>query len=61
VIDDHRRYAYVAPHPDQGGDAAAAVLGRAIDHLGRRAPKPAVRTTKTLSPRLAETLANPAV
>jgi transposase InsO family protein len=34
VIDDHSRYAYVEQHPDQGGDTAAAVLGRAIDHLG---------------------------
>ena len=33
VIDDHSRYAYVEQHPDQGGDTAAAVLGRAIDHL----------------------------
>ncbi len=34
VIDDHSRHAYVEQHPDQGGDTAAAVLGRAIDHLG---------------------------
>jgi transposase InsO family protein len=33
VIDDHSRYAYVEQHPDQGGETAAAVLGRAIDHL----------------------------
>jgi transposase InsO family protein len=35
VVDDHSRYAYVEQHPDQGGDTAAAVLGRAIDHLGK--------------------------
>jgi transposase InsO family protein len=33
VVDDHSRYAYVEQHPDQGGDTAAAVLGRAISHL----------------------------
>lgn len=33
VVDDHSRYAYVEQHRDQGGDTAAAVLGRAIDHL----------------------------
>jgi transposase InsO family protein len=33
VIDDHSRYAYVEQHPDQGGDTAAGVLGRAISHL----------------------------
>ena len=35
VIDDHSRYAYVEQHPDQGGDTAAAVLGRAIEHFAR--------------------------
>ncbi len=42
VIDDHSRYAYVEQHPDQGGDTAAAVLGRAIEHfvaLGLGAPE----------------------
>ena len=42
VIDDHSRYAYVEQHPDQGGDTAAAVLGRAIAHfasLGMRPPE----------------------
>lgn len=42
VIDDHSRYAYVEQHPDQGGDTAAAVLGRAIEHfatLGIKAPE----------------------
>jgi transposase InsO family protein len=42
VIDDHSRYAYVEQHPDQGGDTAAAVLGRAIEHfasLGMKAPE----------------------
>ena len=42
VIDDHCRYAYVEQHPDQGGDTAAAVLGRAIEHfaaLGLKAPE----------------------
>ena len=34
VVDDHSRYAYVEQHPDQGGETAAAVLGRAIGHLG---------------------------
>ena len=33
VIDDRSRYAYVEQHPDQGGETAAAVLGRAIEHL----------------------------
>src|ERR1700742_1605370 len=33
VIDDHSRYAYVEQHPDQGGNTAAAVLERAIEHL----------------------------
>jgi len=33
VIDDHSRYAYVEQHRDQGGDTAAAVLGRAIEHF----------------------------
>jgi transposase InsO family protein len=42
VIDDHSRYAYVEQHPDQGGDTAAAVLGRAVEHfagLGIGAPE----------------------
>jgi len=42
VIDDHSRYAYVEQHRDQGGDTAAAVLARAIEHfsgLGLRAPE----------------------
>jgi hypothetical protein len=42
VIDDHSRYAYVEQHPDQGGDTAAAVLGRAIEHfsaLGLEGPE----------------------
>jgi Integrase core domain len=42
VIDDHSRYAYVEQHRDQGGDTAAAVLSRAIDHfasLGMKAPE----------------------
>lgn len=42
VIDDHSRYAYVEQHRDQGGDTAAAVLGRAIEHfsaLGLKAPE----------------------
>jgi transposase InsO family protein len=42
VIDDHSRYAYVEQHPDQGGDTAAAVLGRAIEHfasLGMKTPE----------------------
>jgi len=42
VIDDHSRYAYVEQHRDQGGDTAAAVLGRAIEHfsaLGLRSPE----------------------
>ena len=33
VVDDHSRYAYVEQHPDQGGNTAAAVLGRAIEHF----------------------------
>jgi len=33
VVDDHSRYAYVEQHPDQGGETAAAVLGRAIGHF----------------------------
>jgi transposase InsO family protein len=33
VIDDHSRYAYVEQHPDQSGNTAAAVLGRAVEHL----------------------------
>jgi transposase InsO family protein len=42
VIDDHSRYAYVEQHPGQGGDTAAAVLERAIEHfaaLGMKAPE----------------------
>jgi transposase InsO family protein len=42
VVDDHSRYAYVEQHPDQGGDTAAAVLERAIEHfasLGMKAPE----------------------
>jgi transposase InsO family protein len=42
VIDDHSRYAYVEQHRDQGGETAAAVLGRAIDHfasLGLKGPE----------------------
>jgi transposase InsO family protein len=42
VIDDHSRYAYVEQHPDQSGNTAAAVLGRAIEHfslLGMKAPE----------------------
>jgi transposase InsO family protein len=42
VIDDHSRYAYVECHRDQGGDTAAAVLGRAVEHfaaLGMKAPE----------------------
>ncbi|HMI81309.1 MAG TPA: DDE-type integrase/transposase/recombinase, partial [Solirubrobacterales bacterium] len=42
VIDDHSRYAYVEQHRDQGGDTAAAVLGRAIEHfaaLGMKGPE----------------------
>jgi transposase InsO family protein len=42
VIDDHSRYAYVEQHPDQGGETAAAVLERAIEHfatLGIRGPE----------------------
>jgi transposase InsO family protein len=41
VIDDHSRYAYVEQHRDQGGDTAAAVLARAIEHfsaLGLNSP-----------------------
>jgi transposase InsO family protein len=33
VIDDHSRYAYVEQHRDQGGDTAALVLDRAIEHF----------------------------
>jgi len=33
VIDDHSRYAYVEQHRDQGGETAAAVLVRAIEHF----------------------------
>ena len=42
VIDDHSRYAYVEQHRDQGGNTAAAVLERAIEHfssLGMKAPE----------------------
>jgi transposase InsO family protein len=42
VIDDHSRYAYVEQHPGQGGDIAAAVLDRAIEHfslLDMKAPE----------------------
>jgi transposase InsO family protein len=42
VIDDHSRYAYVEQHRDQGGETAAAVLGRAIEHfaaLGMKGPE----------------------
>jgi transposase InsO family protein len=42
VIDDRSRYAYVEQHRDQGGDTAAAVLGRAIEHfasLGMKGPE----------------------
>jgi transposase InsO family protein len=40
VIDDHSRYAYVEQHPDQGGNTAAAVLGRAIEHFATLGMKP---------------------
>jgi transposase InsO family protein len=33
VLDDNSRYAYVEQHPDQGGETAAAVLKRAIEHF----------------------------
>jgi hypothetical protein len=33
VVDDHSRYAYVERHRDQGGETAAAVLARAIEHF----------------------------
>jgi transposase InsO family protein len=42
VIDDRSRYAYVEQRPDQGGNTAAAVLARAIEHfsqLGLKAPE----------------------
>jgi transposase InsO family protein len=42
VIDDRSRYAYVEQHPDQGGQTAAAVLRRAIEHfagLGMKGPE----------------------
>jgi transposase InsO family protein len=42
VIDDRSRYAYVEQHRDQGGETAALVLGRAIEHfasLGLAAPE----------------------
>jgi transposase InsO family protein len=40
VIDDHSRYAYVEQHLDQGGDTAAAVLERAIEHFSSLGLKP---------------------
>ena len=40
VVDDHSRYAYVEQHPDQGGDTAAAVLQRAIEHFAQLGTKP---------------------
>ncbi len=40
VIDDHSRYAYVEQHRDQGGDTAAAVLERAVDHFAALGMKP---------------------
>jgi transposase InsO family protein len=40
VIDDHSRYAHVEQHHDQGGDTAAAVLGRAISHLAELGLEP---------------------
>jgi transposase InsO family protein len=42
VIDDHSRYAYVEQHSDQGGETAAGVLGRAVEHfaaLGLKGPE----------------------
>jgi transposase InsO family protein len=33
VIDDHSRYAYVEQHRDQGGETAALVLARSIEHF----------------------------
>ena len=42
MINDHSRYAYVECHRDQGGDTAAAVLSRAVEHfaaLGMKAPE----------------------
>ena len=40
VIDDHSRYAYVEQHRDQGGQTAATVLGRAIEHFAGLGMKP---------------------
>ena len=40
VVEDHRRYAYVEQHRDQGGETAAAVLERAIEHSPRSATGP---------------------
>jgi transposase InsO family protein len=40
VVDDHSRYAHVEQHPDQGGDTAAAVLDRAIEHFSALGMKP---------------------
>ncbi|HET9184810.1 MAG TPA: IS481 family transposase [Solirubrobacterales bacterium] len=42
VIDDHSRYAYVEQHRDQGGNTAAAVLARAIEHFAELGMKPPV-------------------
>jgi transposase InsO family protein len=42
VVDDRSRYAYVEQHRDQGGETAAAVLERAIEHfcaLGLETPE----------------------
>jgi len=40
VVDDRSRYAYVEQHRDQGGETAAAVLDRAIEHFARLGMKP---------------------
>jgi transposase InsO family protein len=40
VIDDHSRYAYVEQHRDQGGQTAAAVLERAIEHFAQLDMRP---------------------
>ena len=40
VVDDRSRYAYVEQHRDQGGETAAAVLGRAIEHFAGLGMKP---------------------
>src|SRR4051794_26082547 len=40
VVDDRSRYAYVEQHRDQGGETAAAVLGRAIEHFAGLGLKP---------------------